>query len=226
MLIKHDYSYINEGEKLINKGYAELDIHSLNFDRHYTEEEKENNRKQAESMTREEWSKHCDEISEQIYNQMLPVMNLLNDKYDIHQITEEKSGMDHYRSNWDLYFYSNKGWNGKNHFDHMKISFNDKRLVEQNQNLLEEILALLEQLDIKNVYCRVQYTTRTNDEKIKNKAMEICENLLDKSIEYQGMKGKIKTIDKAKKIYGFFKNKARTHYYNISDTYLILNFTA
>jgi hypothetical protein len=228
MLVKHDYSYITDGKELIEKGYAELDIHSLNFDRYFTEEEKENNRRLSYSITREEWNMHCDEVSEQICNKMLPIVELLNNKYDIHQITEEKSSMEHYRSNWDLYFYSNKGWNGKNYFDYVQITFNKKRIVEQNKKLLEEILILLDELQIENVYCRVQYTTRRNEEKIKEKTIEICENLLDKTIEYNGMKGKIKVIEEHEneKTYGFFKSRARNHYYKISDTYLILNYVA
>ena len=46
MLITHDYSYTNKN--LIENGYAVYGIHSLNFDRYFTEEEKEQNRQFAE----------------------------------------------------------------------------------------------------------------------------------------------------------------------------------
>lgn len=226
MLVKHDYSYLGSNEKLIEKGYAELDIHSISFDRHYSEEEKENNRKLSESMTREQWNNHCDESAKKIYNQMLPIKELLNSKYDIHQINEEKSSMEHYRSDWDLYFYSNEGWNGKDYFDHIKISFNEKRTVEQNKKLLESILNLLESMEIKNVYCRVQYTVRVNEKEVHEKSIEICEKLLEKTIEYNCMKGKIKVVDEyeGEKTYGFFKSRVRNKYYKVSDSYMILNF--
>lgn len=226
MLIKHDYSYIESEEKLIEKGYADLDIHSINFDRYFTEEEKENNSKLAKSMTSEQWNKHCNESKKTIYNQMLPIIELLNSKYDIHQFTKEKSTMEHYSSDWDLYFYSNKGWNGKDYFDHMKVNFNDNRTVEQNKKLVNKVLELLEQLEIKNVYCRVQYTVREHKKEIKEKVNEICENLVDKSINYRGMEGKIKVVSEyeGKKTYGFFKKRARKRYYTISYKYLILNF--
>lgn len=42
MLIQHDYSYLGNDKKLIEEEYAELDIHSLSFDRYFTEEEKDN----------------------------------------------------------------------------------------------------------------------------------------------------------------------------------------
>ena len=35
MKIKHDYSYLNNRKKLIDRGYAELDIHSINFSGSY-----------------------------------------------------------------------------------------------------------------------------------------------------------------------------------------------
>jgi hypothetical protein len=227
MIIKHDYSYLGSNEKLIEKGYADLDIHSINFDRYFSEEEKENNRLTTASMTNEQWSKHCDEASKKIYNQMLPIVELLNNKYDIHQISKEKSTMVHYKSDWDLFFYSNEGWNNKNYFDYIQISFNEKKAVIQNMELLNEVLKTLEQLDVKNVYCRVQYTAREHKEKIKNKVTEICESLVDKLINYNGMEGKIKVIDEfeGEKMYGFFKKRVRKSYYNISYSYLILNYT-
>lgn len=227
MLISHDYSLLGSRKNLIEKGYADLDIHSLNFDRHFTDEEKEENVRQSELLTREQWTIRCDDVSKMIYEQMLPIIELLNNKYDIHQISEEKNTMEHYRSDWDLFFYSNRGWNGKDYFDHVQITFNTKRTVDQNKKLLSEILEILEQLEVKNVYCRVQYTVREHKEKIQAKVTEICESLVDNVINYNGMKGKIKVVDECngEKQYGFFKERVRKSYYQLSDTYLILNYT-
>ena len=226
MYIKHDYSYLGEGKNLIDKGYAELDIHSLIFDRYYTEEEKQSNSKEFETMTTDQWNKRCEETSQYIYSQLLPIKEIFNSKYDVHQITEERSTMEHHKSNWDLFYYSNQGWNNKDYFDYITLSFNTKRASQDNISLFNEILSLLEKLEVKNVYCRVQYSVRKNEEKIKNKAIEICNKLLEKTIEYQGMNGKIKVIGgrNNEKIYGFFKARARKTYYKISDTYMILNY--
>jgi len=195
MFISHDYSFLGNRKYLIEKGYADLDIHSLNFDRYFTDEEKEENVRQSELLTREQWTIRCGDVSKRIYEQMLTIIELLNNKYDIHQISEEKNTMEHYRSDWDLFFYSNRGWNGKDYFDHVQITFNTKRTVGQNKKLLSEILEILEQLEVKNVYCRVQYTAREQKEKIQAKVTEICENLVDTVINYNGIKGKIKVID-------------------------------
>jgi len=227
MFIKHDYSYLGSRKNLIEKGYADLDIHSLNFDRYFTDEEKEENVRQSELLTREQWTIRCGDVSKRIYEQMLTIIELLNNKYDIHQISEEKNTMEHYRSDWDLFFYSNRGWNGKDYFDHVQITFNTKRTVDQNKKLLSEILEILEQLEVKNVYCRVQYTAREQKEKIQEKVIEICESLVDTVINYNGMRGKIKVVDECngEKQYGFFKERVRKSYYKLSDTFLILNYT-
>ena len=227
MKITHDYSYLRNGEKLIEKGYAEMDIHSLNFDRYYTEEEKENNRKRSHTMSTEQWNSHCEEISKTIYSRLTLIIEMLDSKYDIYQVSEEKSTTEYYKSDWDLYFWSNKGWNNKDYYDHMKMSFNKKRTVEQNKKLLNEILEMLEQLDVKNVSCRVQYTARKDEEKIKTTATKICESLVNKPVLLKGIEGKIKVVDEydGEKAYGFFKKRVRKSYYQISYDYLVLNYT-
>jgi len=225
MNIKHDYSYLStcNRDKLIEKGFADLDIHSLNFDRFYTEEQKQENYNFAQTVTKEQWSEHCEEISKSIYTKLLPIVELLNSKFTLYQYNSNVS----YNSNWDLFFYSNKGWNEKDYFDHMEISFNDRRTVEENKLLLSEVLQILESLDVTGIQCRVQYKARKEDEKIKNKANEIIENLLNKNITYQGFEGKIKVVSEhnGTKEYGFFKKRARSKYYKICNEYLVLNFT-
>jgi hypothetical protein len=79
MFIKHDYSLTNKG--LIEKGYAELSVHSLNFDRHFNEEEMAENRKQSEILTKEQWNERCDKTAEHIFSQLCLVLNELKEKY-------------------------------------------------------------------------------------------------------------------------------------------------
>lgn len=64
MLITHDYSYANKN--LIENGYAIYGIHSLNFDRYFTEEEREQNKQFAEQYgsTSQEWTDRCDRTDE------------------------------------------------------------------------------------------------------------------------------------------------------------------
>ena len=55
MYIKEDYSYITKNERLlIERGYGKLTVHSIHFDRYFTEEEQENNFQISEASTAEE----------------------------------------------------------------------------------------------------------------------------------------------------------------------------
>ena len=219
MYIKHDYSLVNK--RLIEKGYGQLSVHSLHFDRHFNEQEKEANRKASEELTREQWNERCDQISKYISIQLHKVLRTIKDKYNIHQLTEETSTMEHYKSNWDLFFYSNKGWNKKEYFDYFTLTFNDKRSVEDNNRLLVELLSIFEVLDIKNVSCRVQYTAIRNEEKIQQDGLKLCERLVGQFIEYSNCVGKIKLVGDNQ--YGFFKKGASKRYYPVSYEYAVLN---
>lgn len=219
MFISQDFSYVKVSEmKLIDSGYGKMSVHSVHFDRHFSEERKEQNRQLAQKMTTEEWNKHCEEISKSFDKPLREIVSVLADKYNIHQVSQETSTMKHYTSDWDLYFYSNKGWNGREHMDYFSLSFNDKRSPEQNMKLLEEIVAIVKTLDYENIGCRIQYDAWIDTKKVEETAKVICENLLDKFINYNGMVGKIKVVNETNgsKEYGFFKKNARNKYYRIS----------
>lgn len=226
MLIKENFNYINDVEReLIKNGYGELSVYSINFDRYYTEEEKENNRKIANIMSNVEWSKHCEEVQEKfgiMFDKI--VEKFINSKYDIHQLTDNTSSIEHYRSNWDLYYYCNRGWNNSKYMDFFRLNFNDTKSVEKNLSLLNELMDFVEKLDYKNISCTIQYTFIPNKEKINNKYIELCEKLQNKFIKHIGMIGKIKVINENNGIkeYGFFKKGSKKKYYSISRESLIL----
>lgn len=226
MEIDHNYNYLGNGQELIEKGYAKLGVQAIIFDRYFSEEEKVANAKISNSVTNEEWNNYCNKLSERIHNQLKPIVELLGSKYDIHQINKEKSSMEHYITDWDLFFYSNRVWNGQDYYDYVRLSFNDGRSAEQNDELFNEIIALLETIQVNNVQCIIQYEVILDEEKIEAKALEICEKLLGKTIEYNNMKGKIKTVPERNTVqkYGFFKSRAKKYYYNISNRDLVLNF--
>lgn len=185
---------------MIERGLSDLSVHSLNFDRYFTYEEMEQNRQEAERLNKNcvnspEWLSRCENISKDIYSQMLPIAELLNSNYDMHQYTEEKSSLTHFRSNWDLFFYSNRGWNGKEYFDYMQISFNEKRNACDNMNLLNNILSLLNNCEVKNVACRIQYNNIDHENDIANEAKNVFEKIGNKFITYNGMTGKIKLVN-------------------------------
>ena len=224
MYISKDYSYINANETmLMDNGYGKLSVHSIHFDRHYSEEQKEKNRETAESMTREEWSKHCDEIAEGFAKPMEEIVKQFASKYDIYQACEYTSKKISFDSDWDLFFWSDRGWNGKDFMTHFKLNFNKERSPEQNMELLEEIISLVETMEYENIGCRIQYDAVIDNERVETEAKTICERLVGKFIDYHGMIGKIKVVreENGIKEYGFFKKNARNKYYSISNTEIL-----
>lgn len=215
MYIEHDYHYIKANENLlIEKDYGKISIHSIHFDRHYSKEQMEKNRQIAESMTNEQWSRHCDEVAKGFSKPMENILKIFCSRYSIFQASENVP----YDSDWDLYFWSNKGWNMRDYMDCFRLSFNTNRTPEENMALLNEIIPLVESMVYENIGCYIQYTAVLDKERIEREAKEICENLIGKFITYHGMVGKIKIIGEHNGIkeYGFFRKGAKTKYYTVS----------
>lgn len=218
MLITHDYSYTNKN--LIENGYAVYGIHSFNFGRYFTEEEKVQNRQFAEQYgcMSQEWIDSCERIGQEICDQMESMMKILNEKYAICQYNPQVKYGEH-----DLHFYSNREWNGKEWYDHIQLCFNDKLNKDRNNQLLSELLDLIGGMELKNVACRVQYKTVTDDEKLYADASKRYKDLEGKFVSLRGHIGKVKEVGEynGKKQYGFFKKGARKYYNPLSDIELI-----
>lgn len=216
MLITHDYSYVNN--ELINLGYAALDVHSLNFDRYYTEAEMDENRIVSAGLSTEERSEMCESVGRTICERMELMMRKLNSRYDICQYNKDIQYGKH-----DLHFYSNRGWNGKEWYDHIQLSLNEKRCAYENEMLLAEILNIVGDLELQNVKCRVQYQSKVDNTKLHDDSLKVCGKVEGKFITYKGSLGKIKCIGEecGKKQYGFFKKGARSNYYSIDDIYVV-----
>lgn len=220
MYIKEDYSYITKNERLlIERGYGKLTVHSIHFDRYFTEKEKENNFQISKVSTAEERSNYCDELSRKLSISMNDIIEKIAKKHTIYQFSEDVK----YNTDWDLYFYSNEGWNEKNYMDYFRLSFNHKRSVKENMKLLKEIISIVNLMEYKNIYCRVQYDADIDKDKVEKEAKAICERVLGKFINLYGITGKIKLINEenGRKEYGFFKKNARTKYYEIPNIDLL-----
>ena len=220
MLIKHDEKFVNH--KLIEMGYATKGIHSFIFDRYFTEEEMEENRMFSEQYgtSSQEWSDRCDNTGRKINKQLQSIMDVLEKEFKIYQYKDNELKYGEH----DLYFYSNKGWNGQDYYDYMTLSFNDKNSEERNKEIFEKLNSLLEEMTPKNIKCRIQYQTIKNTKVIESKGIEICKRLKEKMIEYSGMIGKIKCVNEENQEYIFMKKGTRKYGYNVSFEKLILNF--
>lgn len=217
MVIIHDNTYISAASfELIDRGYGVKTVHSIHFDRHYTNEEKRRNSDLYAGMTREEWGKHCDEIAESFTAPMNEILQLFVGKYDIHQVSPETSTMKHFRTNWDLYFNPRGvlGYDQVHRFDSFTLTFNKNRTPDENAGLLDEILNIVENLKYKNIACRVQYTAYLYDGKIENAAADAFKMIEGRFVDYFFDRGKVRIVGEreGKTLYGFFRKGAKKKY--------------
>ena len=224
MELIHDYNHISDTQrKLESAGYGEKTVYSLTFDRHFSEEEMAANKGKADSMTDAEWSAMCDDFSMRLNDSLREIVTALDSRYNIHQTKPENSTTEHYRTDWDLFFWGNKGWNGKDYMDCFSLTFNERRTPAQNMALLAEIIAVLENMEYKNIACRIQYDIALHHEDISEAAYKVFDGLIGKPFEYMGMIGKIKLVSECNGVrkYGFFKKGAKKRYYHITDTEIL-----
>lgn len=229
MIIERDYSYISSSEnKLIDAGYGKVTVYSLHFNRYVSEEQKEINRKFFESMTETERNNYYksaqfESVQEAFSKSLQDVLDIFIGKFDIHQVSEETSTSTHYNSNWDLFFWSDRGWNGKEYMSRFTLSFNENRTPEQNMELLDKIIALLESMENEKVYCRIQYDAHIDMKRVAVAARKIYDGIAGKFVEMFCHIGKVKIVseDSEGVKYGFFKKGASKRYYALSAADLL-----
>ena len=67
MLIKTNYGNLDKREiNMVEKGYGKVVIHSIAFDRSFSDNQKRTNLIKAKSMTKEEWSEYCLQFSKSL----------------------------------------------------------------------------------------------------------------------------------------------------------------
>lgn len=202
---------------LFAKGYCKERLYQLEFSRHFSEEEKQRNLAFANSHSADEVKAWADKNAAETHEILMEVASLFK-AYDVHQFSPETSTMAHYNSDWDLFWYSNKGWNRTNYTSYFTLSFNEKRDERKNFRLYQEIIELLSSSDILNVTCSVKRIVEWNDKKLAADAAVFAERLKGSTVVYSpfgfNMEGKIKPVENG---YGFFKKNSKSKYYDINN---------
>lgn len=221
MVITHDNSYISDiATELINRGYGVKTVHAVHFDRHFSRERQLRNADLAASMTRDEWNKHCDEVAESFVAPMNEILQVFVGKYDIHQVSPETSTMDHFMSNWDLFFNSTRvrGHDNVSRFDSFRLTFNGYRTPEENAVLLDEVLKIVEDLKYNEIACRVQYTAYLYEGKIEEAAASAYKKIEGKFVDCFYDRGKVRIVGEhdGKTLYGFFRKGAKKKYLSLT----------
>lgn len=225
-MIKEDKSYLSSSDLLaIEKGFAILDIHSIRIDReNFTDEEKAENRKKCDSMTKEEWSKHCNTTSHKTALKIKPLIEALNKKYAIYQYNKDDK-MD-YKSNWDLFFWCNGGDDEEGRdLSYITLSANRTRALEERLSGINDVIETIKETGYIGLDITIQYTAKYDYKKINEVAACYFENIKNTFINYSFYTGKIKEggMDyEGNKCYRFFKKGARSKYYVLSSTDMLM----
>ena len=223
MSIREDKSYLSSLDLLaIEKGIAKLDVYSIRIDREqFSEEEKIENQRIAKTVSREEWSILCDQNKERTAQKIEPLIESLNEKFVIHQYKD--NGMEHYRSNWDLFFWCNGGNKGRD-YSYITLSTNKNRTVEERQSDIKRVLDYVQEIGFEGIEIIIQYTATYNNDMVKQIAINYFAKVQDTFINYMGYLGRLKVISQNSQgeiCYGFFKKGASKKYYQVSDITLL-----
>lgn len=218
MVIKEDFSYIDSFSKLlIENGFGIYLVHSYCFNRYFSDEQMEENRREAERLSsdRKAWEKRCDDSHYAFYEVAKKMMEALGAQYKIYQYNS-----DDYK-NKDLFFYSNKGWNNREWFDYCTLSLHDDYNINIQQNRELKKWLIKWNGDIDNVInCRIQYQACINKEKVSAFVKNYIDTILNKMIIYGFTEGKVKWVD-CNNEYGFFKKGAKKYYTPLNDISLM-----
>ena len=222
MIFEEDYSYIpNNWNDLVSKGYAKLDLYSLRLDRHLTEEQMEHNKKSASLMSREEFSAFCEQRRRFYAEKITKVVDLLNNNFSICQYDDSKNIS--YSSDWDLFFWCNcTAIDNKyqRNMSYCTLSFNNLSTIEKKFDVLTAVQKLLADYVDDDIQIYIQYSLEYNDDIIQKDADKYYNLVKGKTLEIsQYGKGTIRKI--ADTYYGFFKPRAKTKYYPLSDIEVI-----
>lgn len=220
MKIETRLSASDTEKMMIAKGYALMSPTGFIFERLFSETEKEENVKVAQSVSPEEWEKRCEEVGIYFSNLLTEVRDIFAGKYDIHQINEENSSRSHYASDWDLFYASNK-ITPTNHISTFSLSLNSKRDAERNFKLTNELTELIKSLPYENLCCYVLYEAILDEEKIKAEMERIESTRLNEPATYCSRKGHIRYLGKSvhtqENLYGFYPHRCKKMRHILKD---------
>lgn len=96
MIVTEDFSHISKVSKeQALKGYAELSVHSLVFDRYFTDEQIAENNRQFKALSQEQRNERSKKTSLNAYESLLAIIQRLSEKYRIYQYDENLQNHEH-----------------------------------------------------------------------------------------------------------------------------------
>ena len=216
--ILEDRSYLSKRDNLfIQEGLAKLSIHSIHINRHWTNEEKNANYNEAKNLTREDWSKRCEESSNYTASLVEKVMDTLSKNFKVYQYKDKSIK---FSDDYDLFFWCNCG-----DLSHITLNPNQKRDLDTQLSDIDKTIDLIKAIEpdiIDKLELRVQYSVDYNKCLIENIAKKYFDKIKDDFIEFNGHIGRVKKeiCSNGYIEYRFYKKGARKKYYSVSNAEL------
>jgi len=218
IVINEDKSFLSKVDfKAIENDVAKLGIRLLKFDSFVTEKEKQKNKKEYEMLSNEQWMIKCEQKLKEVHDKLKYIMDKLSERFIICQYNKKLNFHD---DNWELFFWSNKGWNNKEYFDYITLSPNEKQPIEQQLAIINDVINILKTMDIEGVQVTIQYTAIYNEEKVQDIVLNYCRKMQNKMINYGNYAGKIIELNGR---YFFKKKGTRKYIYEIDNFKILKN---
>jgi hypothetical protein len=212
MRIKEDFSYISSTEqRAIDDGLARLYVYSIRLDRFFTDEEKHENARQAEILTREQWAQRCDAIARKIGAQNLQAMEQLAKVFDFGQFSEISG-------RGDFWFWCNRE-NGADLLDYITLTTQGTTADDKNAKA-EQAREILAKVNTENNIAYFQYGAEIDAGKLHAVAEQYASATAGAFVKYGFYVGKIKRIDEKTNggaRWAFMKKGAKTKGYILDD---------
>lgn len=226
MIINHDHSYVNAlDNEFVARGYAEDDLFSIRLTYEYTQEQKEENRRIAESSSREKWNELCKAAAAMRSNYMRPVIEKLADAFVLYQFSD--CGVPYDSDKWDLFFWCNdfnttcrtSDLTGRD-YSYMTLNFNKKCSAAQHVELCNKVLELLKEnfSGLENLCVSIQYDTRCFTDKIHEDAQKVADGMVGRKYNWNGYDGRL--VKYNGQIY-WMKKYAKNRGYLMSDAEIL-----
>lgn len=211
--IRDDMHYVSELDlKAIENDIAELGIHSLRITGCLNDEEKQRNYKLFDTLNREQWNKLCEENRKTLAAKVEYLVDKINENFLVYQYKNESIS---YRNDkWDLFFWCNCG-----DMSYVTLNTNEKCSNQEQKQVIADVISLIKETEIEGVEIVIQYTCIYNENKVKEIALNYCEKMQGKFIQYGMDTGKIVRWNDG----FYFKKKNAKKYGYVIDNYRILH---
>lgn len=205
MTINHDRTYINpDKELLVAGGYAEERIHQIRICFQYTEEQKEDNRRNAEQLkTKQQEDTYYKKAYTMRSEYIHPVLCRLAEVFKIHQFSPYDTTRFNSRD-WDLFFWCNcfentvhgLGLTGRD-YSYATLSFNDRHTGDEQLATCNRALQLLsdEFSNLENLCVSLQYGLHVFQARLRRDIPDMISSLNGEKYSMHGRDGRLTAVN-------------------------------